>query len=135
MEILIYISGLLTTLIAALIVVANKFNIKYTKLLALNQSISNISSTRYGEMKEQIDDLRLLMGDIQNTMEKDQYENLSGINKELKHIGDIAMANNKRIGDNAAVFNKNVTDLIQQITLIKSNLKALGQDPNSLSRY
>jgi hypothetical protein len=135
MEILIYISGLLTTLIAALIVVANKFNIKYTKLLASNQSISNITSIRYEEMREQIDDLRLLMGDIQNTMEKDQYENLSGINKELKHMGGIAMANNKRIGDNAAVFNKNVTDLIQQITLIKSNLKALGQDPNSLSRY
>jgi hypothetical protein len=135
MEILIYISGLLTTLIAALIVVANKFNIKYTKLLASNQSISNITSIRYEEMREQIDDLRILISDIQNTMEKDQYENLSGINKELKHMGGIAMANNKRIGDNAAVFNKNVTDLIQQITLIKSNLKALGQDPNSLSRY
>ena len=135
MEILIYISGLLTTLIATLIVVANNFNIKYTKLLASNQSISNITSIRYEEMREQIDDLRLLMGDIQNTMEKDQYESLSGINKDLKDIGDIAMANNKRIGDNAAVFNKNVTNLHTQITLIKSNLKALGQDPNSLSRY
>jgi hypothetical protein len=111
MEILIYISGLLTTLIATLIVVANNFNIKYTKLLASNQSISNITSIRYEEMREQIDDLRLLMGDIQNTMEKDQYESLSGINKDLKDIGDIAMANNKRIGDNAAVFNKNVTNL------------------------
>ncbi len=135
MEILIYISGLLTTLIATLIVVANKFNHKYTTLLTSNQSISNISSIRYEEMREQIDDLRLLMGDIQNTMEKDQYESLSGINKDLKDIGDIAMANNKRIGDNAAVFNKNVTNLHTQITLIKSNLKALGQDPNSLSRY
>jgi hypothetical protein len=62
MEILIYISGLLTTLIAALIVVANKFNIKYTKLLASNQSISNITSIRYEEMREQIDDLRIING-------------------------------------------------------------------------
>ena len=135
MEILIYISGLLTTLIATLIVVANKFNIKYTKLLASNQSISNITSIRYEEMREQIDDLRILISDIQNTMEKDQYESLSGINKDLKDIGEIAMANNKRIGDNAKVTEKNITDLLQQVTLIKGNLRALAQDPSSISRY
>jgi hypothetical protein len=48
------------------------------------------------------------MGDIQNTMEKDQYESLSGINKDLKDMGGIAMANNKRIGDNAAVSERNI---------------------------
>ena len=135
MEILIYISGLLTTLIATLIVVANKFNIKYTKLLASNQSISNITSIRYEEMREKTDDLRILISDIQNTMEKDQYESLSGINKDLKDIGEIAMANNKRIGDNAKVTERNISDLLQQVTLMKGNIKALGQDPNSLSRY
>tara|TARA_B110000503_G_scaffold140014_1_gene229792 strand:- start:1692 stop:2099 length:408 start_codon:yes stop_codon:yes gene_type:complete len=135
MEILIYISGLLTTLIATLIVVANKFNIKYTKLLASNQSISNITSIRYEEMREKTEDLRILISDIQNTMEKDQYESLSGINKDLKDIGEIAMANNKRIGDNAKVTERNISDLLQQVTLMKGNIKALGQDPNSLSRY
>ena len=86
-------------------------------------------------MREQIDDMRLLMNDIQNTMEKDQYESLSGINKELKHIGDITMLNNKRIGDNAKVFERNISDLLQQVTLIKGNLRALAQDPSSISRY
>ena len=104
MEILIYISGLLTTFIAVLLVAAIKINRKYNLLLDSNQHISNISSIQNGEMREQIDNMRLLMVDIQNTMEKDQYESLSGINKELKHIGDITMSNNKRIGDNAKVF-------------------------------
>jgi|FLOH01.1.fsa_nt_gi hypothetical protein len=135
MEILIYISGLLTTLIATLIVVANKFNHKYTTLLTSNQSISNISSIRYEEMREQIDDMKLLMGDIQNTMEKDQYESLSGINKDLKAISEISMANNKRIGDNAKITERNITDLFQQITLIKGNVKTLSQDPNMSSNY
>jgi hypothetical protein len=104
MEILIYISGLLTTLIAVLLVAAIKINRKYNLLLDSNQHISNISSIQNGEMREQIDDMRLLMMDIQNTMEKDQYESLSGINKELKHIGDMTMSNNKRIGDNDTQF-------------------------------
>ena len=60
---------------------------------------------------------------------------LSGINKELKHIGDMTMSNNKRIGDNAKVFERNISDLLQQVTLIKGNLRALAQDPSSISRY
>tara|TARA_B110000503_G_scaffold126020_1_gene194191 strand:+ start:305 stop:712 length:408 start_codon:yes stop_codon:yes gene_type:complete len=135
MEILIYISGLLTTFIAVLLVAAIKINRKYNLLLDSNQHISNISSIQNGEMREQIDNMRLLMVDIQNTMEKDQYESLSGINKELKHIGDITMSNNKRIGDNAKVFERNISDLLQQVTLIKGNLRALSQDPSSISRY
>jgi hypothetical protein len=135
MEILIYISGLLTTFIAVLLVAAIKINRKYNLLLDSNQHISNISSIQNGEMREQIDDVRLLMVDIQNTMEKDQYESLSGINKELKHIGDITMSNNKRIGDNAKVFERNITDLLQQITLVKGIVKTLSQDPNMSSNY
>jgi hypothetical protein len=66
MEILIYISGLLTTFIAVLLVAAIKINRKYNLLLDSNQHISNISSIQNGEMREQIDDMRLLMVDIQN---------------------------------------------------------------------
>jgi hypothetical protein len=61
MEILIYISGLLTTFIAVLLVAAIKINRKYNLLLDSNQHISNISSIQNGEMREQIDDMRLLM--------------------------------------------------------------------------
>jgi hypothetical protein len=60
MEILIYISGLLTTFIAVLLVAAIKINRKYNLLLDSNQHISNISSIQNGEMREQIDDMRLL---------------------------------------------------------------------------
>jgi hypothetical protein len=52
MEILIYISGLLTTFIAVLLVAAIKINRKYNLLLDSNQHISNISSIQNGEMRE-----------------------------------------------------------------------------------
>jgi hypothetical protein len=135
MEILIYISGLLTTFIAVLLVSAIKINRKYNLLLDSNQHISNISSIQNGEMREQIDDMRLLMVDIQNTMEKDQYESLSGINKELKVMSELAVSNNRKIGENAKVFNQNIVDLMNQITLCKGQIKALGQDQRDTRNY
>lgn len=135
MEVLIYISGLLTTLIAVLITAAIKTNKKYTTLLAANQSTSNISSMRYEDMREKIEDMKLLIMDIQSTMEKDQYESLSGINKELRVVSELALANNRKIGENAKSQNQTQTEILNQITLMKGNIKAMGQDQRSISRY
>ncbi len=135
MEILIYISGLLTALITVLVIAAVKANKKYTELLAANQSTSNISSIRTEETREQIDDLKLLMGDIQADMEQDQYKSVSGINKELDMVRELARANNRKIGENAKATNQTQTDILNQITLIKGNIKALSQDQRGISRY
>lgn len=135
MEILIYISGLLTALITVLVIAAVKANKKYTELLAANQSISNISSIRTEETREQIDDLKLLIGDIQANMEQDQYKSVSGINKELDMVRELARANNRKIGENAKATNQTQTDILNQITLIKGNIKALSQDQRGISRY
>jgi hypothetical protein len=135
MEVLIYISGLLTTLIAVLITAAIKANKKYTTLLAANQSTSNISSMRYEDMREKIEDMKLLIMDIQSTMEKDQYESLSGINKELRVVSELALANNRKIGENAKSQNQTQTEILNQITLMKGNIKAMSQDQRGISRY
>lgn len=135
MGILIYISGLLTALITVLVIAAVKANKKYTELLAANQSTSNISSIRAGETREQIDDLKLLIGDIQANMEQDQYESVSEINKELNMVRELAGANNRKIGENAKSTNQTQTDILNQITLIKGNIKALSQDQRGISRY
>lgn len=135
MGILIYISGLLTALITVLVIAAVKANKKYTELLAANQSTSNISSIRAGETREQIDDLKLLIGDIQANMEQDQYESVSEINKELNMVRELAGANNRKIGENAKATNQTQTDILNQITLIKGNIKALSQDQRGISRY
>ena len=135
MEILIYISGLLTTLGMVIGVIAFKLNKKYVDLLNKTQSISNISSIRNSENITKLRDLEVLIGDIQNTMEKDQYESLSEINGKLREGILLAERNNRKIGENAKVFNKNVTDAFTQIQQLRSNIKALSQDPNMSSNY
>lgn len=135
MEILIYISGLLTALGTVIGIIAFKLNTKYNELLKKSQSISNISSIRNAENNTKLRDLEVLIGDIQNTMEKDQYESLSEINGRLKEGILLAERNNRKIGENAKVFNKNVTDAFTQIQQLRSNIKALSQDPNMSSNY
>ena len=90
---------------------------------------------RMSDVNEATEDLRLLVNDIQSNMEKDQYESLSEINGKLRDGILLAEANNRKIADNAKVFNKNVTDAFTQIQQLRNNIKALGQDPNMSSRY
>ncbi len=135
MEILIYISGLLTAFGMVIGVIAFRLNKKYIDLLKKTQSISNISSIRDAENNTKLKDLEVLISDIQNTMEKDQYESLSEINGKLRDGILLAEANNRKIGENAKVFNKNVTDAFTQIQQLRGNIKALSQDPNMSSNY
>lgn len=135
MEILIYISGLLTTLIAALIVASTKLNRKYGELLESNQSISDTSFIRMTYTEEQLLVLQETMRDIQDTMKKDQYESLSGINKELDTTGKLALSNNRKIGENAKVFNKNITDILTEIQQINKRIKVVSQDQTGTSNY
>ena len=135
MEILYFIAGILSVGVVYGVTLLRSVKSSHTEMLARHQSQSNISSIRSIDVDEAIEDLRLLVNDIQSNMEKDQYESLSEINGKLRDGILLAEANNRKIADNAKVFNKNVTDAFTQIQQLRNNIKALGQDPNMLSRY
>jgi len=135
MEILYFIAGVLSVGIVYGITLLRSVKSSHTEMLARHQSQSNISSIRSIDVDEAIEDLRLLVNDIQSNMEKDQYESLSEINGKLRDGILLAEANNRKIADNAKVFNKNVTDAFTQIQQIRNNVKILAQNPNMTSNY
>ena len=135
MEILYFIAGLLSVGIVYGITLLRSVKSSHTEMLARHQSQSNISSIRNADLDDQLDSLKLLISDIQSNMEKDQYESLSEINGKLRDGILLAEANNRKIADNAKVFNKNVTDAFTQIQQLRNNIKALGQDQQGVSRY
>ena len=135
MELIYFISGILTVGVIYGVVLLRAVKSSHMDLLAKYQSQSSISSLRYGDLEEELKDLKLLIGDIQSKMEKDQYENLSEINKRIKELEVVAYKNTETIKQSNQVFNKNVTDAFNEITQLKQNVKILGQDPNMLSRY
>jgi len=135
MEILYFIAGVLSVGVVYGITLLRSVKSSHTELLTRHQSQSNISSIRSIDVDEAIKDLRLLVNDIQSNMEKDQYESLSEINGKLRDGILLAEANNRKIADNAKVFNKNVTDAFTQIQQIRNNVKTLAQNPNMTSNY
>ena len=135
MELIYFISGILTVGVVYGIVLLRVVKSSHTELLGRHQLQSNISSIRNADIDDAIDDLKLLIGDIQANMEKDQYESLGNINKRIKELDTVAYENLNKINQSNQVFNKNVTDAFNEIQQIKRGLKALGQDPNFVSRY
>ena len=135
MELLYFISGVLSVGVVYGIKLLRTVKSSHTDLLARYQSQSNISSIRNADLDDQLDNLKLLIGDIQSSMEKDQYENLGNINKRIKELDTVVYGNVDKIKQSNQVFNKNITDTFNEIQQLKSRLKALGQDPNMLSRY
>jgi len=135
MELIYFISGILTVGVVYGIILLRAVKSSHTELLARYQLQSNLSSIRNADIDDAIDGLKLLIKDIQTNMEKDQYESLGSINKRIKELDTVVYGNMDKIKQSNQVFNKNVTDAFNEITQLKQNLKILGQDPNMLSRY
>ena len=135
MELLYFISGILTVGVLYGIKLLRTVKSSHTDLLARYQSQSNISSIRYEEFKQDFQDVNVLVNDIQANMEKDQYAALSEINKEISEVTALADSTNNRLGDTDKKFTNNIRDILNEIQQLKVNIKALGEDPNFLSKY
>ena len=135
MELLYFISGVLSVGILYGVKLLRTIKSSHTDLLARYQSQSNISSIRNADLDDQLDGLKLLIGDIQANMEKDQYAALSEINKRIKELDTVAYGNGSKIEQSNKVFNKNVTDAFNEIMQLKNTIKFMAQDPNMTSNY
>lgn len=135
MELLYFISGVLSVGILYGVKLLRSVKSSHTELLARHQSQLNISSIRNADMDDAIDDLKVLVKDIQANMEKDQYESLSSINKRIKELDTVAYGNVSKIEQSNKVFNKNVTDAFNEIMQLKNTIKFMAQDPNMTSNY
>ena len=135
MELIYFISGILTVGIVYGINLLRYVKSSHTELLAKYQSQSNISSIRYGDMDEELKGLKILIGDIQSKMEKDQYENLSEINKTISEVKGLAVSNKDKALKTELYQNGNIEKAFNEIQTMKNQIRALGEDPNFISRY
>ena len=135
MEIIYFISGILTVGIGYGVVLLRKVKSSHTELLKKYQSQFNISSIRESDFEVKIKDLNTLLLDIQGKMEKDQYASISEINERIKFLEGLITKNTQNINKSANTFNKDIAEVFNQTSQLKRNLKKLGEDPNMVSRY
>ena len=135
MEIIYFISGILTVGVGYGVVLLRKVKSSHTELLKKYQSQSNISSIRESDFDIKIKDLNTLLLDIQGKMEKDQYASISEINERIKFLEGLITKNTQNINKSANTFNKDIAEVFSQINQLKRNLNIIGEDPNMVSRY
>ena len=135
MELLYFISGILTVGVGYGVVLLRKVKSSHTELLERYQSQSNISSIRESDFEVKIKDLNTLLLDIQGKMEKDQYASISEINERIKFLEGLISKNTQNTNNAANTFNKDIAEAFSQISQIKRNLNKIGEDPNVVSRY
>ena len=135
MELIYFISGILTVGVGYGVVLLRKVKSSHTELLERYQSQSNISSIRESDFDVKIKDLNTLLLDIQGKMEKDQYASISEINDRIKFLEGLISKNTQNTNNAANTFNKDIAEVFSQINQLKRNLNKIGEDPNMVSRY
>ena len=133
MELLYFISGILTVGVVYGIVLLRKVRYSHTELLERYQSQSNISSIRESDFDVKIKDLNTLLLDIQGKMEKDQYASISEINERIKFLEGLISKNTQNTNNAANTFNKDIAEAFSQINQLKRNLNKIGEDPNMVN--
>tara|TARA_R100001509_G_C4832645_1_gene203838 strand:- start:207 stop:614 length:408 start_codon:yes stop_codon:yes gene_type:complete len=135
MELIYFISGILTVGVVYGVNLLRHVKSSHTDLLDKYQSQSNISSLRYSEMGEMVDEMKLYVNDIQAKLEKDSYKEIVTLKKKLdnnsKEVKDLKDKLNIDINTADRSFSK----VFNEIQTVKSQVKKLGEDPNFISRY
>ena len=115
MELIYFISGILTVGVAYGITLIRKYNSTHELLLRSNQHSTNISSARYGEMKEKIEEMNIHVGDIESQLKKDSYAGINKLTKQVDRISnklnDLDKKVNMDIGVTERSFTKTNTEI------------------------
>jgi len=135
MELIYFISGILTVGVVYGVILLRSVKSSHTELLSSFNKSSYISSTRRAELREELDDIKVMIMDIQSNMEKDQYESLTEINRRINKLDAVAYKNLENANLTRQTNDGNFGKIFNEIQQVKTNIKTLGQDPNFVSRY
>ena len=100
-------------------------------MLTSQSSLQNQQTVQNQMLREKAEELDMLIMDIQSNMEKDNYSDLSKINKKIQGIEGII--NNHSMSWKAEqAFEKKVMDSLGNI---KQWMKRMGDDPTLIRGY
>ena len=135
MELIYFISGILTVGVVYGVNLLRHVKSSHTDLLDKYQSQSNISSLRYAEMGEMVDEMKLYVNDIQTKLEKDSYKEMVTLKKKLDNNSKEVKDLKDKLNININTADRSFSQVFNEIQTVKSQVKKLGEDPNFISRY
>ena len=135
MELIYFISGIVIVIAVYSAVYLRSVKIKYNELLTSLQSSSNISSIRYAESVEKLDELNLYIHDVKERLEKDSYAEITELSKRLDDLGVSIGGYQQRNNQFISTTEGEVKKLYNEIQNTQGMIRALKEDPNFNNRY
>jgi len=135
MEILYFIVGIFSTTLTYNLYQLNVIKKRNKEVLDKYQTHINLSSIKYSEMEELVENNTQVMLNIQSCIEESQFEDWVKINKKIEKISKDYYNNLDKIKLRDKTYDQNFSKISSEIQQLKNNIKALGTDPNFLSRY
>ena len=132
MDILFYISGLLTSLLVGLVFASIHAYKKFKTLIEYSEFVNSEAEQRYNEMDVWKNRLEILVGKIQEDIENDGYESIAKVNNTV----EILTNQLHNVKTEVSSFNKSVetsfTNVYTQITDLRQGIIPTTQD---IDRY
>ncbi len=135
MEILFFISGILSVAWLHGVFQVRKIQREYTEVLASLQHTSNISSLRYGETNEKLDETNLYIQDVKNTLGKDSYSGINELNLKLEEFETSFRTVTDRNNNFIGITEGEIKRIYGEIENTQAMIRALKEDPNFNNRY
>jgi|TARA_B110000211_G_scaffold95553_1_gene111415 hypothetical protein len=135
MEILFFISGVLSVAWLHGVFQVRKIQREYTEVLASLQHTSNISSLRYGETNEKLDETNLYIQDVKNTLGKDSYSGINELNLKLEEFETSFRTVTDRNNNFIGITEGEIKRIYGEIENTQAMIRALKEDPNFNNRY
>ena len=122
MELIYFISGILTVGIVYGVNLLRHIKYSHTELLAKYQSQSNISSIRSSEIDEKIRDMEAYVGDIQTKLEKDSYKATTRLSKDMEKQFQIVGKLDSKVVNNINTTEKSLEKAFTEIQTMKNQI-------------
>ena len=135
MELLFFISGVLSVAWLHGVFQIRKIQREYTEVLASLQHTSNISSLRYGETNEKLDETNLYIQDVKSSLESDTYTGINDVGKRLTEFETSFKSVTDRNNNFINTTEGEVRKLYGEIQITQAMIRALKEDPNFNNRY
>lgn len=128
MELLYFISGVLSIGTIYAVILLRKNQARYNDALSRLQHFQNITSLRYSDLDEKITDAARLVADVEVKLEKDQYKSVSEINKRLEEVADKTEVVNLRESQLNKLVENNFSKTFTELQSLKNTVKKIGQE-------
>tara|TARA_B100000900_G_C20552424_1_gene705330 strand:+ start:1063 stop:1470 length:408 start_codon:yes stop_codon:yes gene_type:complete len=135
MELIYFISGVVTVGAVYSAVYLRTVKSKYEDLLASLQSSSNISSIRNAENLERLDELNQYIQDVKEKLTEDNYAGITDLSKSIKENNKTFVTAQHRTNQFVNTTENEIQKLYGEIQNTQAMIRALKEDPNFNNRY